>query len=87
MKRIPTEQLIKHTLEVADEMFYNSEKLSYTAIAERAEVSRFFIYSHKELLEHINKLQVVSNANTLKEAIANLEKENNALITEIRKYE
>lgn len=87
MKKLTADELIKHTKEVVDELFYSIEILNITAIMKKAEISRSFIYSHKELLEYINKSQVVVNSDTLKEAIANLEEENNALIAEIRKYE
>lgn len=87
MKKIPTEELIKETIAVINEMFYSKEEMSFSNVSKKADVSRSFLYNHEELKTLINKYKLLSDATKLEEATKLLEAENKNLLARIEAYD
>ena len=81
-----SEELIKHTLKTINEMFANGEKINYYTVAEKAEVSRTFLYNHKAIVSKIAYYKKL-NALSHEKRIEHFKKENNLLRKRLSTYE
>lgn len=86
-KRIETIELINNVKSVVNQMILDNEKITYYSVAEKAEVSRSFLYSHSELKELIEICRICSQKDEFAFRRQLLLNENKRLLQRLQAYE
>lgn len=86
-KRIPTEELIESVKMIIDEMIKSGEKITFYSVAEKAEVSRQFLYNHTELSELISSCRLCTDKDEYEVRRQILTNENKKLLQKLSIYE
>lgn len=81
-----TKETVKDVLRIIDEMFFNSEKISFYSVSKKANVSRSFLYKQDKLNKKICYYRQFNNS-TLEERIKHLKDKNIRYRNNIRKIE
>lgn len=80
-------KLVKNTVEIINKMFFEREIINFYTVAKKADVSRQFLYNHKELKELIIFYKSFNNL-PQDRVIRYLQMENKSLLDELdRLYE
>lgn len=78
--------LLEDTLNIIEQMFYNKEKITFSSICQKADVSRKFLYNHAEIVE---KISFYRNFNSLdhKERLTQLNSQNQKMRELLNRYD
>ena len=78
--------MVESTLDLIDKMFYSGEKINFYTVANKAKVSRPFLYKHKEI---VDKISYYRNFNSLsvEEKFHKLNLENKELLEKLNRYD
>ena len=78
--------LLEDTLNAIEQMFYNKEKITFSSVCLKADVSRKFLYNHAEIVE---KISFYRNFNSLehKERLNQLNSQNQKMREHLSLYE
>lgn len=78
--------LLESTLKIIDDMFYQGKKITYNRVSKEADVSKGFLYGHKEIVEKITYYKTFNKLST-DDRIILIENENKEMRERIAKYE
>ena len=78
--------LVVETLEIIDEMFNNGEVVNFVTVAQKAMVSRSFLYNYPEIEDEINFCREFNDLN-LDDRIKFLRAKNKIMLRNIAMYE
>lgn len=78
--------LLESTLKIIDDMFYQGKKITYNRVSKEADVSKGFLYSHKEIVEKITYYKTF-NKLSIDDRILLVKSQNEELEKKITQYE
>ncbi len=78
---------ISRTLLTIEELFINSDKITYRNVAQKANVSITFIYAHIEIVKKIEEYQAIPPNSIFTERYNRLKEENEKLNHMVLKFE
>lgn len=78
--------LLEDTLNIIEQMFCNKEKITFTSVCQKADVSRKFLYNHAEIVERISLYRSLNNLND-KERLNKLHSQNQKMRERLSLYE
>lgn len=80
-------RLISETISVIDDMFYKSETINFYTVAEKAMVSRSFLYNHSELRSRIERYKSIPDDYKFDERYKTLVDNNKQLLARLQAYD
>lgn len=86
-KRIESDELISIVKAAINEMIETGEKINFFTVAEKAQVSRQFLYNHQETKELIEKYRIITDDNKYEILCKSLKEENKNLLKTIEAYD